>query len=90
MNDGDEILNLTTLNRLRDFLSENYDFTSGDSKLIQFRDTMFDFYEGCSCDREDNLTLARKLYISISKDQEIIESIKKQFGYHQVNFYKKS
>lgn len=87
MNDGDEILNLTTLNRLRDFLDENVDFCNSDPTLLQFRDTMFDFYEGCSCDREDNLKKARKLYTMISKDVTITESIKKNFGYTQVNFY---
>jgi hypothetical protein len=80
-------LYIKSTDQLYRLISENSTL-SENNKFLPFIDFMYDYYNGCRCNEDYNIQMAKQEYDIISKDAELIIQMVEYFQCDGVRFLK--
>ncbi len=81
-----KILQINSIDYLYKILRDDDVLISKNNIFQIFLDHMTDYYFGCKCMEEEYLSLCELEYINISKNEDVIYSIKEHFSCDDVIF----
>jgi hypothetical protein len=81
-----KILQINSIDYLYKILRDDDELISKNNMFQIFLDCMTDYYFGCKCMEEEYLSLCKLEYNNISKNEDVISSIKEHFECDDVIF----
>ena len=81
-----KVLHINSIDYLYKILRDDDELISKNNMFQIFLDHMTDYYFGCKCMEEEYLSLCELEYINISKNKDVIYSIKEHFECDDVIF----
>ena len=81
-----KILHINSIDYLYNILKDDDELISKNNMFQIFLDRMTDYYFGCKCMEEEYLSLCNLEYNNISKNEDVISSIKEHFECDDVIF----
>ena len=80
------VLHINSIDYLYKILRDDDELISKNNMFQIFLDHMTDYYFGCKCMEEEYLSLCKLEYNNISKNEDVIYSIKEHFECDDVIF----
>ena len=81
-----KVLHINSIDYLYKILRDDDELISKNNMFQIFLDHMTDYYFGCKCMEEEYLSLCKLEYNNISKNEDVISSIKEHFECDDVIF----